>query len=61
MGNVPGKEMIKIKRGLKFCEMIEPSITFFRICCFKLELLGSKVWTVSERFGTFLGKISKND
>ena len=49
--NVPEKEMIKNKRWLKFCEMIKPFITFFRICCFKLELLGFKVGTVSERFG----------
>ena len=55
LANAPGKEMIKIKWGLKFCEMIKSLITFFRICCFKLELLGFKVGTVSERFGTFLG------
>ena len=55
LSNVPGKEMIKNKRGLKFYEMIKPLITFFRIRCSKLELLGSKVGTVSERFGTFLG------
>ena len=52
--NVLGKETIKNKWGLKFHEMIKPLITFFRIHCFKLELLGSKVGTVSKRFGTFL-------
>ena len=55
LANVPGKEMITNKRGLKFCEMIKPLVTFFKICCFKLELLGSKEGTVSESFGTFLG------
>ena len=53
--NVPGKEMIKDKQGLKVYEMINSLITFLRICCFKLELLGSKVGTVSEGFATFLG------
>ena len=55
LANVPGKEMIKNEWGFKFCKMIKPSITFFRISCFKLELLGSKGGTVSERSGTFLG------
>ena len=50
MPNVPGKEMIKNKPGLKFYETIKPLINFFRICCFKLELLGFKVQTVFEHF-----------
>ena len=55
MANVPGKEMIRNKRGLKVSEMIKPLVTFFKICCFMLEPLGSKKGTVSERFGTFFG------
>ena len=30
LANVPGKEMITNKRGLKFCEMIKPLITFLK-------------------------------
>ena len=33
--NIPGKKMITNKRGFKFCKMIKPLITFFKICCFK--------------------------
>ena len=55
LANVPGKEMVTNKGRLNFCEMIKPLITFFKISCFKLELLGLKEGTVPERLGTFLG------
>ena len=62
LANVPGKEMIKIKWGLKFYEMIKPLITFFQNVLlqagtFRLQSKGLYLKDLVH----FWVKISKND